>query len=564
VTRRARLLAAAAVAATAAWWSAPRNGAAAGDDTVSVQLLAINDLHGNLEPPAGASGQVNGRPAGGIVYLATHLRQALRDNPNSIFVAAGDLVGASPAVSAFFHDEPTIEAMNALGLAVSSVGNHEFDEGMLELLRMQNGRCHPVDGCQDHDGFAGATFKYLAANVVRAVNGRAVPLFPATVIRTVGGVKIGFIGETLKGTPREVTPSGVRGLTFLDEASTANRYAAQLRQRGVHAIVLLIHEGGEQNAEGAADPNRCDNFNGGIVPIVRKLSPDIDVVVSGHTHRFYVCTIDGHLVTSAGSYGRLITRIRLDVSRVDGSIVKASAENEIVTRDVPADPAEARIVEKYARLAAPMAHRVVGSITGDIARRTNSAGESPLGDLIADAQLAATRESGKGGAVAAFMNPGGIRTELTADHQSANERPGEITYDELFTVQPFGNVLTVITLSGDAVMRVLEQQFDNPTAGATKILQVSQGFSYRYRLNAPPGQHVDRDSITIQGGRVTPTGRVRIAVNNFLATGGDGFSAFTEGTMQVGGPVDVDALAAYFKARSPVAPRVPDRIVRTD
>jgi 5'-nucleotidase len=428
---------------------------------------------------------------------------------------------------------------------------------------MQHGRCHPVDGCQDHDGFAGATFKYLAANVVRTINGKAAPLLPATAIRTIGGVKIGFIGETLRGTPREVTPSGVRGLTFLDEASTANRYAALLRQRGVNAIVLLIHEGGEQKAENP-DPNGCGNFSGGIVPIAKKLSPDIGIVVSGHTHRFYVCTLDGHLVTSAGSYGRLMTRIRLDVSRADGSIVRTSAENEVITRDVPADPPEMRIIEKYTKLAAPIAHRVVGSITADISRSANSAGESALGDLIADAQLASTREARKGGAVIAFMNPGGIRTELSADHQSADERPGEITYDELFTVQPFGNVLTVMTLSGDAVMRLLEQQFENPMPGATKILQVSQGFSYRYRLNAPPGQHVDRESIMIQGTHLTKASKVRIAVNNFLATGGDGFTAFKEGLAQVGGPIDVDALAAYLKARSPVAPHEPDRIRRTD
>jgi len=562
VSRRTRLVVALA-AACAAWLSSAWERAVAASDTIPIQLLAFNDLHGNLEPPAGASGQVNGRVAGGVAYLATHLRNAVRDNPNSLIVSAGDLIGASPAVSAFFHDEPTIEAMNVLGLGLSSVGNHEFDDGVRELLRMQNGGCHAVEGCQGRERFRGASFKYLAANVLRTVHGHSAPLFPPMAIRTIGGIRVGFIGETLKGTPREVTPSGVKGLRFLDEAATANRYAALLRQRGVHAIVLLIHEGGEQNAEGA-DPNRCDNFTGAIGPILRKLSPDIGVVVSGHTHRSYVCTIDGRLVTSAGSYGRLITRIRLDVSRTDGSITKASAENEIVTPDVPPDPAETRIVDKYASLSAPLAHRVIGSIAADIVRRANNAGESPLGDLIADAQLAATRDPDKGGSAAAFMNPGGIRTDLVANHQSADERPGEITFDELFAVQPFSNVLTVMTLTGDALMRALEQQFDNPSTGVSKLLQVSEGFSYRYRLNAPPGQHVDRDSIVIQGMHLTPGARIRITLNNFLAMGGDGFKAFTEGTMQVGGAVDIDALAAYLKTRSPVAPHPQERIVRTD
>jgi 5'-nucleotidase len=339
-----------------------------------------------------------------VEYLATHIERDVAQNPNSLVVAAGDLIGASPPISALFHDEPAIEAMNALNLSVSSVGNHEFDEGAAELLRMQRGGCHPKDGCRDGDRFTGARFQYLSANVVRpptqsqlaavarynaAQRGRlrahrsycgveahrrertcmrafrialrpvpkTTPLFPATVVRTVGGVKIGFIGETLRRTASIVTPTGVAGLRFLDEATTANTYAARLKKEGVNAIVLLLHQGGLQNA--GSDPNGCANLTGDILPIVSRLSNDISVVVSGHTHQSYNCTIGGKLVTSASSYGRMLTRIRLTIDSANGMVAAKSALNEVVTRDVPKAAAETAIVSRYRALSAPPGARPV-------------------------------------------------------------------------------------------------------------------------------------------------------------------------------------------------------------
>jgi 5'-nucleotidase len=571
-----------------------------------VQLLAINDFHGNLEPPSGSSGLIDGVPAGGVEYLATHIEDAAAENPNSLVVAAGDLIGASPLISGLFHDEPAIEAMNALNLSVSSVGNHEFDEGAAELLRMQRGGCHPKDGCQDGDGFAGAKFQYLSANVVRPpttaqlaavakhnaaerarlrahrayctahrrrpactrpfriVLGpvpKPAPLFPATAVRTVGGVRIGFIGETLKGTPSIVTPTGVAGLRFLDEATTANIYAARLKKRGVNAIVLLIHQGGRQN--GGSDPNGCADLSGDILPIVARLSSDVSVVVSAHTHEFYNCTIGGRLVTSASSFGRMLTRITLTVDRATGAITAKRAVNEVVTRDVPKDAAESAIVAKYRVLSAPLGNKVVGTITADVTRAQTAAGESALGDVIADSQLEATSPAAKGGAVVAFMNPGGIRADLAAAELSGGESPGQITYSEAFTVQPFSNVMNVETLTGDQIRRLLEQQFDNPGPGQSRILQVSQGFTYSYDLSKPAGSRVDPASIRLDGAPIVPTQQYRVAMNSFLQAGGDNFTVFKEGTSLLGGDIDLDAFVAYLGAHSPLAPPARNRISRT-
>jgi 5'-nucleotidase len=530
----------------------------AAPSSVIIQLIAFNDFHGNLEPASGSNGLVNTTPAGGVTYLATHVARAIARNPNSIVVSAGDVIGASPLVSSLSHDEATIEAMNAMGLAISSVGNHEFDKGVPELLRLRRGGCHPVDGCSG-ERFAGSRFEYLAANVVDAATGATV--LPAAVIRTIGGVKIGFIGETFRGTPRIVSPSGTKGLAFLDEADTANAYAARLKQEGAAAIALLIHEGGRQQGNGALDPNACANFSGGIEPIASRLSPDVTVVVSGHTHQFYNCRLSGHLVTSAGSFGRMMTRIELTVDRASGRTTGVTATNEIVTRDVLRDPAVDGIVAKYAVLAEKKADVIVGAVSADIMRRQNPAGESALGDVIADAMLDAAKEPANGGAVVAFMNSGGIRADLAAKPARADALVGSVRYRDLFAVQPFGNALTVVTMTGETVKRLLEQQFEN---GGRNVLQVSRGFTYRYRLSAPAGRHIESHSIAIDGREIAPADAIRVVSLDFLVDGSGGFSVLREGTDRIAGIPDVDALVAYFRTHSPVPPGPADRIVRIE
>jgi 5'-nucleotidase len=533
---------------------------------IPVQLLAINDFHGNLQPPSGSSGRIAVSPttnvdAGGVEYLATWIKQLRETNSNTITVGAGDLIGASPLISGLFHDEPTIEAMNAIGLSVTGVGNHEFDEGVKELLRMQSGGCHPVDGCQDGDPFGGALFRYLAANVFYSATNKTI--MPPYKIVKVRGAKIAFLGLTLEGTPLIVTPAGVAGLAFRPEIQTINNLVRNLRtKQGVRAFVVLIHQGGQQNAPFAAgfmDSNRCDNFTGDIKPIVEGLDRQVDLVVSAHTHQPYICKFNGITTTSASSFGRLITDIDLVINGKTKDVKSIKAQNVIVARTVAKDAAETAIVNKYDGLSAKIANRVVGSQTATITRATNFAQETALGDVIADAQLASTSGTDFGAAVVAFMNPGGIRADLTCSVPCSGGSPAPVTYNQLFTVQPFNNVMTVKTMTGEQIRRLLEQQF-TVIAPAIRLLQVSKGFTYTYDLSQPAGSRVF--NIKINGTNVDPLASYRVAMNNFLASGGDGFTVFNEGTNPLGGEIDLDALVNYFLKSSPVAPGPQDRVTR--
>ena len=524
--------------------------------TVNVQILALNDFHGNLLPPSGSSGRVGTIDAGGVEYLATHINNLRALNPNTVVVSAGDMVGASPLISALFHDEPTIEAFNLIGLDFNAVGNHEFDEGWSELVRLQEGGCHPVDGCLDGDDFAGAEFQFLAANVTRKDNGKTI--FPAYKMRSFAGAKIAFIGMTLEGTPSIVTPSGIADLNFLDEADTVNALIPELKAKGIETIVVLIHEGGVQSSP--APYNGCVGISGPIVDIVNRFDDEVDVVISGHTHQPYNCTIDGKLVTSAFSFGRLVTKIDLTIDRETGEVTTMAADNRIVTRDVVKDSFLTALVNKYNALVAPIANRVIGSITGNITRTTNAAGESALGDVIADAQLYATTDPANGGAVIAFMNPGGIRADLNYAGSPAGEGDGNVTYGESFTVQPFGNNLVTVTMTGAQIDALLEQQFVGCGQTSNRILQVSNGFTYSWSSSAPACNKVDPTSIKLNGVTLDPAGSYRVTMNSFLADGGDGFTTFTLGTDRLGGAVDTDALEAYFAVFSPVAPGPMNRI----
>jgi 5'-nucleotidase len=539
---------------------------AARTDPVEVQILGLNDFHGNLEPPAGSSGRIEGIDAGGAEYLATHVAQLEATNPkNTIVVSAGDLIGASPLLSALFHDEPTIEAMNHLGLDLNAVGNHEFDEGTAELLRMQRGGCHPVDGCLDGDGFAGADFQFLAANVVS--EGRGKPLFPPYAIEKFeANTRVAFIGMTLEGTPTIVTPEGVEGFDFLDEADTANALVPKLRRQGVENIVVLVHEGGVPTG----GFNSCPGISGPIVDIVNRLDPEIDAVISGHTHAAYNCVINDIPVTSAASFGRLITDMDLTIDRQTKEITSITANNGIVTRTVPKDGFITSLISRYKAISDPLAKRVIGSITADITRAATPAGESALGDVIADSQLRATTPPELGGAVAAFMNPGGIRTDLLFA-ASGVEGDGNVTYEEAFTVQPFGNSLVTMTLTGAQIETMLEQQFCGINASFNRVLQPSAGFTYTWNgaaigaADCATANAVDPATIAIGGVPVDPAGTYRITVNSFLATGGDGFAVLNNGTDRLGGAVDLDALEAYFVANpNGVAPGPRDRITRVN
>ncbi|MFI7586598.1 bifunctional metallophosphatase/5'-nucleotidase [Spongisporangium articulatum] len=572
--------------------AAPAN---AGLLTADLQILSFNDYHGHLEPPTGSDGNLLTKTgtvtAGGSEYLTTDLRTLRAGHKNTLTVAAGDLIGGSPFLSGLFKDEPSVETLNNLGLDVSSVGNHEFDEGVPELLRMQYGGCHPTEGCFDDDGYSGAKYQYLAANVAykdgvkvtrpahskgygswfKARTGRTI--LPPTTIKKVQGIRVGFIGMTLEGTPELVAQAGIKDVTFADEVATANLAAKDLRARGVQAIVVLLHEGGLPPA-GATFDYACNagtsaDLSGPIVNIAKTLDPSIDLVVTGHTHQPYTCDIpdpkgQSRWVTSAASYGRVITETNLKLNRVTGDVVRSSVRtaNHAVTRDVTPAADQTATIAKWKALSGPIANRVVGSITADIRRSITRDGESSLGDLIADAQLEATAAAGAGGAQMAFMNPGGVRADLTYAGSPDGEGDGKVTYGEAFTVQPFGNLLVSMNLTGAQIKTMLEQQWTTQTDESVRFLHlgVSDGLTYSWSRAAPVGSKVVPGSVQLNGVPIADATTYRVTVNSFLADGGDGFTVLKDGTDRVGGGVDLDAFTAYLGAHSPVTGPSPTRV----
>ncbi|QYX77016.1 esterase-like activity of phytase family protein [Streptomyces akebiae] len=538
-------------------------------DTVDVQLLSFNDFHGNLEPPTGRDATLGSKldpkstPVGGSEYLATRLGQLREGTDASLTVAAGDIIGASPFLSGLFHDEPTVEAMEKLRLDVTGVGNHEFDEGTGELLRIQHGGCHPEDGCYIEDEpYDGSAFPWLAANVLDRTTGE--PLLAPTWVKEVDGVRIGFIGMTLEGTPAVTGQSGITSVRFTDEVETADAAARALRRQGVEAIVVLLHEGGVQ----AGSYGQCDGISGPIVDIAEHLDPAIDAVVTGHTHQPYICSLpdpagNPRTVTSASSFGRVVTETRLPVDRRTGDVVReqVAAMNHLVTRTGTKDADQSAVIDKWKALSAPLANRVVGSVTADITRSETRDAESDLANLVADAQLAATSAPERGGAQIALMNPGGVRADLTHATSTGGEAPGEITYAEAFAVQPFAGSLVSVDLTGAQIEKILEEQFDDSgTRAPTLMLGVSKGLTYSYSRSAPVGDRVDPSSIELDGETLDPDATYRVTANTFLAAGGDGFTTFAEGGNTVGGGDDITALTDYLTARSPVAPPGTDRV----
>jgi 2',3'-cyclic-nucleotide 2'-phosphodiesterase (5'-nucleotidase family) len=611
-SRTRRLTSVVAVAAMAATGLALTSGtstAAKNGPTMDIQLLSFNDFHGNLEPPGGSSGRLvidhkidsaTGKvvdvttdsltPAGvgGVEYLSSKLAEARKGHPYSLTVAAGDLIGASPLLSGAFHDEPTIEAMNNLKLDVSSVGNHEFDEGYKELQRMANGGCiddgaglNNQDSCPGGKTFSGANFDYLAANVV--YQGTDKTILPAYAIKNIKGAKIGFIGMTLHDTPTIVTAAGVAGLQFKDEVETANALVPVLRAQGVKAIVVLIHQGGTPGQQTWYDQNNkpytvspsydaaCANgsslaADSPILPIAERLDPAIDMIVSGHTHQPYVCSVPDpagqqRMVTSASSFGRLFTDTELTYDRRTQDIVRTSvkSQNMLVTRDGTKDATQTALIARYKELVKPIASKVIGHITEDVTRTQNAAGESQLGDLIADAQLADPSVVTSGQTpVIAFMNPGGIRSDLTAASSSWGEPTGDVTFEEAFTVQPFNNYLVSLDLTGAQIKQLLTEQWSGLNSGTNrKILPVSAGFSYSYS-----GTTLDESSVKLNGTQIANGTTYRIVTNNFLQGGGDNFPTMAQGKNVYFGGLDIDAFANYLTAHSPYTPATLTRITK--
>ncbi|MFC4118344.1 bifunctional metallophosphatase/5'-nucleotidase [Nonomuraea zeae] len=555
--------------------------------TVPVRLLALNDFHGNLEPPTGSSGRMvdeNGNTvdAGGAAYVATHMK-ALADK-NTIAVAQGDLIGATPLISAAYHDEPSVEFMGKLGLKVAAVGNHEFDEGYTELRRIMKGGCHPVDGCSPAGPWKGAQFDYVGANVLfknpnektdalaalgqqpqvqKLLSDWGVPALPPVSVKWMNGVPIGFIGLVTQTTPSIVTSEGIKDLKFVDEVKAANVASKLLKLVGVKAQVVLVHEGDQVTA--GQSPDACSAVPGAGNRIATQVDSEVDLILSGHSHQAYLCKVkdpagNDRVYSQGGSFGRVITQVDLNVNVKTRDIDRASvvADNHVVTRTVTADPEISAFVQTWKDRVAPVANRAVGTITADITNVAAPSGESALGNLIADGQLAATRTGGN--AQIALMNPGGVRASLTYASSPVNEGDGVVTYGEAFTVQPFNNLMQVVTLTGAQLKTVLEQQFTGgPNNQAfTKILQPSANFTYTYNRAAAWGSKVSE--MRIDGVAVTDTQSIRVAANNFLVGGGDAFLAFRDGTDLWSGPLDIDAFVEQLGRNNPIAPPATNRI----
>jgi 5'-nucleotidase len=556
----------------------------------TVKVIGFNDYHGNLQSPGtfGENTAVpagNRPPVGGADFLAAHVARLKSQNPNNVVVGAGDLIGATPLISSLFFDEPAVETLNRIGLEFSAVGNHEFDKGSAELLRLQNGGCKMTAGAQDPNSckgaavgtptpFEGAKFKWLSANVVQTSTGQ--PLLAAYGTKSFNGVTVAFIGMTLRETPTIVTPSGVAGLEFRDEAQTVNALVPTLKAQGIEAIVVLVHQGGFQTGT-LADINQCEGSLAGtaIANIVSKFDDAVDLVVSGHTHSAYNCRLPNAAgrtipVTSSSAFGRVLTDIDVTINPATRDITTVTATNRLAVRNDPAITADAAvldIVNKYSALVSPIANQVIGSISVALPNtRTDAACNMPAGNLIADAQLAATAPSGFGGAQIAFMNGGGVRNPGFTFPASVGEGDGNVTYGEAFTVQPFGNSLVTMTLTAQDIRDLLEEQFAGcrgQSATTTRIMLPSVGFKYTWdgaqlcnaRIREVTLTAAGATETIVTGGNVvSPTKTYRVTVNNFMATGGDGYSTFLKGTNQLGGAQDIDALVAYmanYKAPKP-------------
>jgi 5'-nucleotidase len=556
---------------------------------IDVTVLGLNDFHGNLDPtgfsaikvpdPKDATKTVS-LPTGGAEVIGGYVDSVRAANPNTVFVGGGDLIGASPITSALLRDEPSVIALSKLGMKASALGNHEFDQGLKELLRMQNGGCDsnaPDKACKFDAAYPGAGFKWLGANVVDKTSGT--PVFqPYSVQTTVSGAKIAFIGAVLKGTPDIVSPDGISTLSFLDEATSINKYVPELRALNVDAIIVLIHQGGEvRNADNtidttAYDKSGCTNLSGSIVDIAKAIDPSVSAIISGHSHQGYNCLVPdpagkGRVVIEGDFYGHLLQRLDLKIDRQAHKVLEVRAANVLMdTRsiaknaDMTALVGKARALTDAAKLS-PVAAIAVASIS----RTQNAAGESALGNLIADSQLAATSDAARGAAQIAFMNPGGIRADLLASLPN-----NTVSFGDVYTVQPFGNTLTVMTLTGAQIKALLEQQWAGQTGGP-RILQVSKGFTYTYTPatfsadgKVVTSVTIDPASIQLNGAALDAAAKYRVVANNFVAAGGDSFAVFKAGTdvLQQPNLADVDAFSAYLKANAPVNAPALGRIIK--
>ncbi|MGG3466072.1 bifunctional metallophosphatase/5'-nucleotidase [Neobacillus pocheonensis] len=492
---------------------------------IQVQLLGINDLHGQLD----ITRKFNGRYIGRVEYLAAYLKQRKAENKNTLLVHAGDMVGGSAPVSSLLEEEPTIEVLNKIGFNLGTLGNHEFDRGVKEMMRLIHGGNNPKTGT-----FEGAQFPYVCANVIDEKTGKLI--LPPYEIKKFHGIPIGFIGVVLSDTPKIETASVLAGVKFTDEVKAINKAVANLKKQGVKAIVVLAHNGGSQSAlTGAA--------NGEIIDIAKKIDDEVDVLFGGHTHTYLNTEVDRKLIVEAYSYGTAFSDVHLELDPATKDIVAKKAEIVNVYQDaIKPDPEIKELMKKYEAKVAPIVNKLVGKAVNDITSTKNKDGESAIGNLIADSERIAMNSD------LAFMNPGGIRGDILA---------GEVTWGELFTIQPFKENLIKLNLTGDQIRRLLNQQWQ--PQGTVRMLQIS-GLKYTWDGTKGVGSKVI-DIYRADGTPIDPKAKYTVTVPEYLANGGDDFSVFREGTDKVVGPVDIDVFENFVKQlKQPISYSIQGRV----
>ncbi len=536
-------------------------GCATRPATTELTLLSINDFHGNIQAsrptplmarlPDPTTGEVKPQPAGGVAHLATAMAELKAKHPDAVIVAGGDLIGASPQISNLLRDEPTLAAMSQFGISGSALGNHELDAGLPELLRKTRGECQPVDCAWP--GFKGPGFPYLGANVLDAKTGQ--PLLPTHVFQQSGKLKVAIAGVATRDTPQVIIAKAIQGIRFADEADTLNALVPTLKAAGAQVLVAVMHEGGVQGPGASAnDPTyACPTLTGRVQDIAKRLDPAYAIIIGGHTHQAYTCKINGRLVVQAGSYGGWITESRLTLDAA-GHVLDAQAVNHPVLQSVYApNAALADLVARAAALTEAARTKPVATLPRGAGRGSRDPnGDSALGNLIADSQLAFARKQGP--ADVAFMNPGGIRAELVVE-------PGKpTTMSDLLAIQPFGNEIVVLTMTGQQLWDVLQRQLPK-NGGSPRFLQPSWTLHVTWRQGADGAAQLG--DVVIDGKPLDRTRDYRVVVNNFLSEGGDDQAGFRHGRDRAVMGTDIDALVELLQTDPKALDRAtPGRIVR--
>lgn len=527
---------------------------------IELSIFSINDFHGHIQPkspvplsprlPDPQSGELKAQAAGGVAYLATVLDKLRSQRKNQVFVAAGDLVGASPQMSSLLKDEPTVSALGQLGLAASSLGNHDLDAGLPELLRKTRGEC-PSTGCAWPE-FKGASFPFLAANMFETETGKRV--LPSHMLKEIAGFKVAFVGAVTRDVPKVTIPKSIVGLRFADEADTLNALVPELRAAGAQVLVAIMHEGAMYDG-GANDPSyACPGLQGRGVDIAKRLDPAYAIIISGHTHQAYTCKIDGRLMVQAGSFGGWLTESRLTLDAT-GKVLDAQAINHPVLQGVYApNPAFVALVARAAALTTAARNKPVADLTRGATRMATAPfGDTTLGNLVADAHLAFAKK--RGAVDIGITNSGGIRADLTVE-------PGRTTtLSDLFAIQPFTNELIALTLTGKQLQELIRRQLTSRRANGPATLQVS--YNLRYQWSQTPGAEPVLESVTVDGKPLDPARDYRIVANNFTAEGGNDLNIMKQGRDRVVVGMDIDAFEEWLRENPKAMDQIePGRIVK--